>query len=136
MGDTTDEPSPMAQGEFDKEDLGLASIYVLAAASVVGIAAVELFGTTFSDTVLNVFNGVSLGTALSAGIFGYAYLTNDNDVQGLDDSYKYTVYATALLILSPALLPSVQDFVTQNDLFRVATVIVQSLGYAAVSYMA
>lgn len=126
----------MAQGEFDQEDVALAGIYVLAAASVVGIAQVTLFGTQFSDQVIGVLGGVSLGTVLSAAIFGFAYLTNDNSIQGLDDSYRYIVFATAFFIVSPAVFPPVQDFITQNDLFRVATLIIQSLGYAAVSYLA
>ncbi|PSQ19580.1 hypothetical protein BRD00_01580 [Halobacteriales archaeon QS_8_69_26] len=123
----------MTKGEFDKEDVALAGVFVLAAASGVGIAEVTLFDVAFSDPVVS---GLTLGTLLSGGIFGFAYLTNDNDLGSLDDGYTYTVYVTAALIVGIAMVPGVESFVTQNDLFRLLALVVQSLGYAAVSYMA
>ncbi len=126
----------MATGEFDKEDVALAGIFVLAAASTVGIADVTLFDTSFSEGVGVGVGEFTLGTLLSAGIFAFGYLTNDNDVQSLDDTYRYTVYGTLALILAPAFITPLYDIVTQNDLFRVLAVTIQSLGYAAVSYMA
>lgn len=126
----------MTKGEFDKEDVALAGIFVLAAASTVGIARVELFNTAFSDVIVSSLGGLTLGTLLSGGILVFAYLTNDNDINNLDDTYKYTVALTAALIVGIAVSPGMEDFVTQNDLFKLTAVIVQSLGYAAVSYMA
>ena len=126
----------MAKGEFDKEDVALAGVFVLAAASTVGIAQVELFSTAFSDQVVSSFGGLTLGSLLSGAILAFAYVTNDNDLSNLDDSYTYTVYLTLGLVIGIAFVPSVESFVTQNDLFRVAALFVQSLGYAAISYMA
>lgn len=125
------------QGTFDKEDIGLATIFALSAASTVGIADVTAFGWALTDVVYTT-SGVelTLGTILAAAAFAGAYVTNDVALDRLQDEYRYAALGTAAMIVAIPLVPELHNMVTSNDYLAVGAVAVQSAGYAAVSYLA
>ena len=129
----------MTQGEFDKEDVVWTVLYILAAAVSVGIATVELFGVHFSDPVYSIggsFGDITIAMTISVLILTWVYLTNDNRSLGdMSNEYRYAVLITFLLVITIPTIPQVHDLVTSNDLFSLTAIGLQSVGYAAISYL-
>mgnify|MGYP006291348037 CR=1 FL=1 len=127
----------MAHNEIDKEDAAVFSLFGLGAASSVGIADVQLFGYAFSDPMPFVDVGsATVATLVSLLCFGWIWITNDPDIDKLDDVYRYMVLGTAALIVAVPMVTQLHTFITSNDAIALAAVMVQSAGAVAVSYKA
>lgn len=127
----------MATNEIDKEDMAVFSIFGLAAAAGVGIADVELFGYAFSDPMPFLeLGGATVATLISLACFAWIWMTNDPDLDKLDDNYTYAVMGTVALIVAVPLVPSIHDLFTTNDALALGAVMLQSAGAVIVSYKA
>jgi hypothetical protein len=73
--------------------------------------------------------------AISVGILGWVYATNDVDVGSLNDTYTAVVIGTVALVVGVPTVDSLTSFVTSSDTIALGAVAVQSAGYAAMSYM-
>ena len=125
------------QGEVDTEDAFLSSIFALSAGAAVGIADVSMFGFSLADTGFTMGGTtISIGAMLAAGALAAAYLTNEPNLDTLEDEYRYAVFGTVALVVAIPLVPSLNQFVTSNDFIALAAVSVQSAGFMAVSYLA
>ena len=70
-------------------------------AVAVGIASVQLFDMAFSDTVFSLSGSeVTVETVVSLLVFGYIYVTNDNDISSMDDFYTAALVRTVGLTLA------------------------------------
>jgi len=127
----------MAHNEIDKEDAAVFALFGLGAASSVGIADVQLFGYAFSDPMPYLDIGTAtVATLVSLLCFAWIWITNDPDMDKLDDTYTYLVMGTVALIVAVPLVTQLHSFITANDAIALAAVMVQSAGAVAVSYKA
>jgi len=127
----------MATNEIDTEDAAVFAIFGLGAAASVGIADVQLFGFAFSDPMPFLEIGsATVATLVSLICFGWIWITNEPDLDTLDDNYTYMVLGTVALIVAVPLIPSLHDFVTSSDVTALAAVLVQSAGSVIVSFKA
>lgn len=125
------------RGRFDRIDSALASAFTIAAAATVGIADVELFNTGISDTAFSIGGqAIPFASAIALGVLGIAWYTNDSDLESLDDTYTYAVIGTFALVIFIPLVPSLNNAIVSSDWLALAAVIMQSAGYAGVSYLA
>jgi FtsH-binding integral membrane protein len=126
----------VAYNTFDWYDMVMAGFFTLATAVTVGIASVTLFNTAFSDALFSLGDSeITVATALSLAILGFVYVTNDNDIDSMDDFYTAALVGTIGLTLAIPLFPPVEDLVTTNDLMRSLTIAVMAIGYGAASYI-
>lgn len=127
----------MATNEIDTEDAAVFAIFGLGAAASVGIADVQLFGYAFSDPMPFLEVGsATIATLVSLLCFGWIWVTNEPDLDKLDDNYRYAVFGTLALIVAVPLVPQLMQFVTSSDVVALAAVMVQSAGAVVVSFKA
>jgi len=121
----------MAQASFDWEDIGLLVFGLFSAAVMVGIASVEAFGVSMSDTFSFAGYSASIAWVLAMGSFVGTILTNDHtDLLSTDghrqlldsdmaDWYGYAVLGVAALFVAWVFIPEIAEFIQSEDLWGV-----------------
>lgn len=137
----------MSESSFDPEDIGLLVLGVFSAAVMVGIASVEAFGVSMSDSfTVSGFTG-SIAWVLAVGTFVGTLWTNehtelvstdaydelmDSDMSNL---YGYAVLGVAALFVFWVFVPEVASFVRSQDLWGVLYVGLVATGQIALGWM-
>jgi hypothetical protein len=137
----------MSESSFDPEDIGLLVLGVFSAAVMVGIASVEAFGVSMSDSfTVSGFTG-SIAWVLAVGTFVGTLWTNehtelvstdaydelmDSDMSNL---YGYAVLGVAALFVTWVFIPDVASFVRSQDLWGVLYVGLVATGQIALGWM-
>jgi hypothetical protein len=125
----------MTRYEIDNEDAAVFAVFGLAAAATVGIANVELFGYAFTDALTHMGGtAIPVATAVSAAAFGWIWVTNEPNLDNIEDNYRYATIGTVTLIVAIPFIDPLNAFVTSNDVIALAAVLVQSFGAVAVSF--
>jgi hypothetical protein len=132
--------------EFDAEDVGLLVLGVFSSAVMVGLATVQAFDVSLSDSFTLAGFDLTLAYLISAGTFVGTILTNDNaevsldlwdDIQSsnMDAYYIYAIAGTALLLVGWAIIPDVGEFFQSADLWGVVYIGIVTTGQLAIGYM-
>ena len=123
-------------GEIDFEDAILSPLFVIAAAVSTGLATVTIFDTSLGGTMFSA-GGQEIGYAsvISVAVLGAAWVTNQPDLDNMDDMESYAVIGTAIAVVGVPLIPALHSFVTGNDLVSLIVMCVQAAGFYAVSYL-
>jgi hypothetical protein len=129
--------------EFDYTDGLLAGAVFLGASVMAGIGSFDLFGVAFTDTALQVGEGLTVAGVLVVGAFVGTILTNDNtdlgsvvdDVQDLEQKYYLAVAGSAALLVAWVFVPDVSSFVQSSDLWGVAYVTGTMVAQVALGWM-
>jgi hypothetical protein len=128
----------MATGQFDKTDIALFTAFGLSAAVTLGIATVELYGFTLSDTAFTLgSNAIQISTLITLGALAFVYLTNESsDLASVPDSYRYITIGAIGVSVGLAVAPDTFSVLTQNDTYALLTFAAQATAYGVISYMA
>ncbi len=104
---------------------------LFSAAVLVGIASVEAFGVSLSDTFSFMDYSASIAWVISVATFVGTIITNDHTEllstdgydelmsSGMDSYYVYAVIGAAALLVAWVFVPEVADFVKSEDLWGV-----------------
>lgn len=137
----------MSENSFDPEDIGLLVLGVFSAAVMVGIASVEAFGVSLSDTFSVAGYSASIAWVIAVGTFAGTIVTNEHtelvssdaydELMGSDmaDMYGYAVIGVAALFVAWVFFPSVAEFVQSQDLWGVFYVGLVATGQIALGWM-
>ena len=137
----------MSLNEFDAEDIGMLVLGLFSAAVLVGIASVEAFGVSLSDTFTLAGYSASIAWVVSVGTFIGTVITNDHTEllsadgydelmsSGMDDYYAYAVLGTAALLVAWVFVPQVSDFVTSADLWGVGYIALVGTAQIAIGWV-
>jgi hypothetical protein len=121
----------MSTSSFDAEDIGLLVLGLFSAAVMVGIASVEAFGVSMSDTFTVSGYSASIAWIVAVGTFIGTIVTNDHTEllstdaydelmsSSMDDWYGWAILGVAALFLAWVFFPDVASFVKSQDLWGV-----------------
>ncbi len=137
----------MSLKEFDAEDIGMLVLGLFSAAVLVGIASVEAFGVSLSDTFSFMGYSASIAWVVSVGVLVGTVVTNDHTEllstngyeelmnSSMDDTYAYAVLGTAALLVAWVFVPEVADFVKSEDLWGVGYIGLVATGQIAIGWV-
>ena len=137
----------MSETSFDAEDQALLVLGLFSAAVMVGIASVEAFGVSMSDTFTVQGYSASIAWVVAVGSFVGTIVTNDHtDLlssdghqqlldSNMDDMYGYAVLGVAALFVLWVFVPDVASFVKSQDLWGVLYVGMVATAQTALGWM-
>lgn len=135
----------MSRYEFDEVDIGLLVFGLFSTAVLVGLATVEAFGVSMSDTFSVGGYTSKIAWVLSVGAFAGTIVTNDNaELSGdlynqleekLPRNYFIATLGTAAILLAWPFVPAVSEFITSQDLWAVLYLAAVVAGQFAVGWM-
>lgn len=137
----------MSLKEFDAEDIGMLILGLFSAAVLVGIASVEAFGVSMSDTFTFAGYTASIAWVVSVGTFLGTIVTNDNSEllstdgydelmsSDMDSTYVYAILGTAALLVAWVFIPQVESFVTSADLWGVGYIALVGTAQIAIGWV-
>jgi len=134
----------MAKMQFDPVDAGLTLALTVSGFIMVGIASFSLFNVDFGATALTLA-GTEISTAYLISVVAIVgtVVTNDNtelsslrdDVDKLDDYYKYLVIGTAVVFVAWLFISDVSSFFKSGDLWGLISVAGATTAQMAIGYM-
>ena len=134
----------MSQMEFDAVDAALTMALAVSGFIMVGIAQFELFSLDFGEVMWS-SGSIELTLAYVISVAGLAgtVLTNENaaldslasDVTNLDDYYKYTVVAVAVVMVAWLFIPQVSEFFQSSDMWGLLYVAAVTTAQFALRWM-
>jgi hypothetical protein len=130
--------------EFDAVDAALTMALAVSGFIMVGIAQFELFSLDFGEVMWS-SGSIELTLAYIISVAGLVgtVLTNDNaaldsltsDVTNLDDYYKYTVVAVAVVMVAWLFIPQVSEFFQSSDIWGLLYVAAVTTAQFALGWM-
>jgi len=129
-------PTGTQYGRIDTEDAIAAPAFLVGSMVSTGIATINLFGHDLGGEAFAV-GGTSLTFAfiVSVGALAFAWLSNEPELEKMDDPETYVTVATVLLLLGSEFIGAVNDIVTSSDAVGVVALVVMAAGYYAISYL-
>ena len=119
----------MSKTELDPEDIGMLVLGIFSAAVMVGIASVEVFSFSLSDSFTVGGYTASIAWVATVGTFVGTIFTNEHTElfstdaadellnADMSDAYAYAVIAAAALLVAWVFVPQVSDFIAGSDVW-------------------
>lgn len=126
------------QYDLDNEDATVLLAHLLGLGVISGVAKIEAFGISLSDTLFDSGTvALSIAGLLAAGTWAFVYLTNDSaSIPSLDDDYGKVVAGSLVLTGAMVFSPDVATWVSdQHDLISVGVPLVSTAGLGAMGYL-
>lgn len=124
------------KGKFDWYQMAFFGAFALAVAVTAGIATVTWFNVSFSDSLFSLGgSSIDIATAIGVAALVGVWLTNDTDLDDLDDMSKYVLLGAVGLLVAVPFIPQVGDVVTSSDAAASAFIVLECVAYAVAAWM-
>ena len=135
----------MSTMEFDSSDTALISIVALSSAVMAGLATFGAFNVSLSDTAALGGSTFSIAYLLTLGAFLATVVTNDMPLnpqdlvdqaeRDLSDEYYYLLIGSLGLLVAWPFFPSIESFITSEDLWGVLFIAGSTGSQIAIGWM-